>query len=347
MDQPSRRVVDISGATFMRLLAAVVVVWLWLRIWRWVLLFVIAVFIAIALDPIVTWFEAHRLRRRYAAPLVVLVLAGIIVGFIYLAGTSLLEQMRFLGGRLDEAQQAVARRIPPALLKLLPRSGAGDSQLGTYVASFGRAVMTALLSVAVALIVTVYLLLDGRRTYEWIVAFAPRRHRPRVHKTATEARVAILAYIRGNVATSIFASIFTGIVLTLLHVPAALLLALLAGIFDFVPVLGFIVSATPAVLLGLTVSIWVGVVVAALYVFYHAVENYYIAPKVYGYELRLSSLAVIVAFALGAELGGVIGALIALPLAAMYPVVENLWLRDRLGHEPVQDHRRIEQTEEH
>jgi predicted PurR-regulated permease PerM len=130
--------------------------------------------------------------------------------------------------------------------------------------------------------------------------------------------------------------------LTILKVPAALLLAALAGICDFVPVLGFIVSAVPAVLLALTVSVTTALIVGAIYVAYHAVENYLIAPHVYGDRLRLSNLAVLLAFAVGAGLFGVIGALLALPIAAMYPCIEDIWLRDYLGRDAVNRHRRIE-----
>ena len=87
----------------------------------------------------------------------------------------------------------------------------------------------------------------------------------------------------------------------MLKVPAALLLAVLAGVFDFVPVLGFICSSVPAVVLALTVSPGVALIVAGLYVGYHLIENYYIGPKVFGGRLRLSHLAVILAFAVGAE----------------------------------------------
>ena len=72
--------------------------------------------------------------------------------------------------------------------------------------------------------------------------------------------------------------------------------------------------------------------VAIFYAPHNVVENYYIQPKVYGRELRLSDLAVIAAFLVGAELGGVLGAVIALPLAAMYPAVERIWF-DRPGRE--------------
>ena len=74
------------------------------------------------------------------------------------------------------------------------------------------------------------------------------------------------------------------------------------------------------------------------------VENYLIGPKVYGGQLRLSNLAVLLAFAVGAELFGILGALLALPVAAMYPCVEDVWLRDYLGRDAVETHRRIEKS---
>jgi predicted PurR-regulated permease PerM len=195
--------------------------------------------------------------------------------------------------------------------------------------------------------VTVYLLLDGRRTYQWLVAFVPAGARPRVHETASCARGVIAAYIRGNLITSLLSAIFTWIALAAMQVPAALVLALLAGVLDMVPVVGFIVSAVPAVLLGLAVSPAVAVGVALFFLFYNIVENYYIQPKVYGDELGLSDLAVIAAFLVGAELGGVLGAVIALPIAAMYPAVERIWF-DRPGTtDTVDEHRRVKAQPEH
>jgi predicted PurR-regulated permease PerM len=212
---------------------------------------------------------------------------------------------------------------------------------------FVPGLLNALLSIGVAFVLTIYLLLDGRRTWEWIIAFAPPRERPRIRQTADEARLAAVAYVRGNVTTSVLAAICTYAAMVLLHVPGALLLAVLAGILDLIPVLGIIFSTVPAVLLGLTVSIWTAVGVVIYHACYNVVENYYITPKVYGHELRLSSLAVITAFAVGAELGGVIGALVSLPIAAMYPAIERIWLGDRIGPATVKAHQRIEKSAEH
>ena len=135
---------------------------------------------------------------------------------------------------------------------------------------------------------------------------------------------------------------FVLIALSILKVPAALLLSVLAGVCDFIPVLGFILSAAPAVLLGLTVSPSTALGVAICYIAYHLIENYIIAPRVYGDRLKLSNVAVVLAFAVGAELAGVVGALIALPLAAVYPAIERIWLGEELGEDLVREHHAIE-----
>jgi predicted PurR-regulated permease PerM len=129
--------------------------------------------------------------------------------------------------------------------------------------------------------------------------------------------------------------------------PGARSLGLLTGVFDFIPVIGVFLTAVAMILLALTVSMWTAIATATFNAAYSAVGTYSISPKVYGNQLRLPSLAVILAFAIGAELGGVIGALVALPIAAMYPTIETIWLADRLAPEVTADHRRIEHTKEH
>jgi predicted PurR-regulated permease PerM len=346
-DPGGRTRLDIPWRTIFKTLAAIVIVWLWLRLWQWILLFVVAAFLAVGLDPLVSWLDRHRIRRAYAAPLVVLALAAMLFAFAYFAGGELIAQAELLGGRVADVQKELTQRLPPFLLNLLPKGESGGAQLGDYATSFGHTLVSGLMSIGIALILTVYLLLDGRRTYEWLVAFAPHQHRAKVRQTAVEGRKAVVAYVRGNAVTSLIAAVVAYVFLIALKVPAPLLLALLTGIFDFVPVIGVFLTAIPMILLALTVSTTAGIATAVFNAVYNAVETYYISPKIYGNELKLSSLAVILGFALGAELGGVVGALISLPIVALYPTIEDIWLRDRLAPEVLKDHRRIEKTEEH
>ena len=350
-DRVTRRV-DISTATFFRLAGVAALVWAWYHLWQYILIFLAAIFLAVSLDPLVKWLDRHGLRRPFASVAVVLAITVTIVGFLYLSGAQLREQLDVVQQRLTETWQSLRTQLPEQVTNLMPGAGgasqSGESTGGSSLAyRVGRALFSGLTSILIALVLTVYLLIDGRRTYKWFVAFAPPKSHARIHRTADEARVAINGYMRGTIATSALAAVVTFTVLASLQVPAALLLAILAGILNFIPVIGIALSLIPAFLLALTVSPTVALGVAAFFLVYNAIEGYYIQPRVYGHAMQLSGLAVLGAFTVGAELGGVIGALISLPIAAMYPAVESLWLEDKVGPEAVKNHRQIEKTEEH
>ena len=337
MSREHRRI-EISWTTFLKALAVVALAWIWVMLWQWLLIALVAVFLAIALESPVGWLTRHVMRRRFAAPLVMLLLLSALGGFIALSGASLPEQARTVGESLMTFRTRLVQRTPDEL-----RGWMSSLQTSSFsVTALGRAIAGGLAGLGVALVLAVYFLIDGRRTYLWLTAFVPAPARARVHETAIEARDVAAAYVRGNLITSAMATVATLVFLLALQVPAALFLALIAGVCNLLPVVGILISAAPAVLLGLTVSTGTGVAVAAFFAIYNIIENYYIQPKVYGREMQLSDIAVIIAFLIGAELGGVLGALVALPIAAIYPVVERVWLRDSRRADLPETHARIE-----
>jgi predicted PurR-regulated permease PerM len=346
LDDPERRSVHLPLSTIVKVLLTLFALWAIYELRTVIALVLIAVVLAIAFEPAVAWMERRRVPRWAGSTLIVFAVVTCLVAFMMVCGSVLADQGRQLVGRMDVVQAEIARRVPAPLLNLIRsrRASPDASLVASYAMWLSSTLASALLGAAVAFILTIYFLIEGRRTWQWLVAYVPRNNRARVQETGDAARHAVLHYVIGNVATSLFAGGTVFIALTLLHVPAALLLGVLAFVCDFVPVLGFIVSSVPAVLLALTVSPATALVVASVYVAYHMAENYLIGPRVYGGQLRLSNLAVLLAFAVGAELFGILGALLALPVAAMYPCVEDVWLRDYLGRDAVETHRRIEKS---
>jgi predicted PurR-regulated permease PerM len=299
--------------------------------------------LAIATDPAVRWLERRGIRRGYAAPLLVLGGTGALLAFLVMSAASLRDDASLVEQRTTEFYGSVVGTLPDALQQAV-RSFSPNSDV--FVEA-GRTLVGGAAGLGVVLVLAVYFLLDGRRTYNWLVAYAPARSRDKVHETASGAAEAIAEYARGNLITSALSAVATWVFLLALHVPAALLLGVLAGVCDFLPVVGILLSAGPAILLALTVSPTAAVAVAIFFAVYNVVENYYIQPKVYGTAMALSDLAVIGSFLVGAELGGVLGALVALPLAATYPVIERVWFRDTARRDLPREHERIEAQPEH
>ena len=343
MAQARRTSLEISWRTIFRLLAAAVLVWIWLKLVELALVVIVAVLISVALKPIVSWFERHGWPRSAAAgAIAVVLLAGLSV-FGWFAWTSIADQASFAFKHVVELEAQFLKQLPPWLRHVLGVNTTDGltSALGPYALSFGRSAASALLVSLLAFILTMYLMIESERTRGWLIAFVPKDKRDKAAQTLDEAERVIFAYVAGNVLTSVFAGLFVLILLWVMKVPAALLLALVAALFDFVPVIGFIASSIFAVAMALTVSPATAIIVFSLYLVYHVTENYVISPWAYGDFLRLSNVAVILAFAVGAELAGVIGALIALPIAAAYPAIERIWLREQLPAATVREHQEL------
>jgi len=301
----------------------------------------------------VEWLDRRLLPRWAAALIVGLVCLSGFLGLIWLTSTALMQQTEFLGARLHVLQRTLVDHTPSWLIEIAFGSRRNANATPTmpdapwYLLSFVQTLLIGIGAVVLAFVLAIYLLVEGEITYAWLLAYVPPSRRDKVHETIVEARTLMLNYVIGNFATSVFAGLFVLAALHLLHVPVPFLLALLAAIGDFIPVLGFVISALPAVLIAITVSGTTAVLVVALYVFYHLIENYVIGPRVYGNRLRLSNIAVIIALFVGAAIGGVVGALVALPFAAAYPAIERIWLADYLGRRVVQDHERLLKQNNH
>jgi predicted PurR-regulated permease PerM len=345
MAETARRriAVDIRWPTIFKLLAAAALVWMWLTLVQLVLVLIVAVLLAVTLNPIVDWLEQRGWARWAAAAVMFVGLLATVGGFAWLTWTSVADQASYATSHISEFEHELLGRLPVWIRHAAGvQGGEGvQSSLALWALRFGRSAISAIIVSVLALILTMYLVVEAAATTEWLLAFVPKAKRGKAEQTIVAAQRVIFAYVAGNVLTSIMAAVFVFVLLTILHVPAALLLALIAGLFDFVPVVGFIASSLFAVAMALTVSPSTALIVAALYVAYHLVENYLISPWAYGERLKLSNVAVILAFAAGGELAGVIGALIALPIAAAYPAIERIWLREKLPADTVREHQQL------
>ena len=343
MAESDRRLsLHIPWSTLLKVILAVTLVAVLMRIWYILTLILIAIIVAIGLQPPVAWLERRRWPRWAAAALVVFLMAGAIVVFFGVTWQSINGQAQDVGAHLQVIEQQIADRLPIPVATVLQRStGLNTSMIASYAVTLGRSVLGAIAAFLLASILVLYLLIETKETYRWIRGFVPTGLRPRFDRTASEARAVASAYIVANFVTSVLAGLYTFTWLAVLGVPAALVLAVLAFVCDFIPILGFFIACAPAMVMAATKSVTLSLAMIPIYGGYHVFENYFIGPRIYGGRLQLSNVAILVAFAIGAELGGVVGALLAMPIAATYPTIEKLWLRNQLGDDVVAEHEAV------
>ncbi len=331
---PVRVELHLPSTTIIKVLIALLACYVVVLMWPLLLLVFLAMFLAVTLHAFVEWLTGRGLGRRWSLSLVV-------GGFLLSLGASmalllpaLVEQAASFSTNLPRYREEALSQLPAggelrAYAEHLLDSGTGlevNAWLGHFVSAGGIA-LSGLSQFVLLLVIALYLVMDGGKTFEWVLAFFSPLNRRKLRLTSEEVSKVIFGYVSGQVVTSLIVMVYTYCVLQLLHVPAALMLAIIAGVFDILPIIGFFAAAAPAVLLALGVSTRTAVTVLGLYILFHAVETYLIIPRVYGKNLRLSTLTVLLGLLAGALLAGVAGALAALPVIASYSAVERLWLR--------------------
>src|SRR5471030_1503614 len=288
---------DVSWLTILKILSAAALVWIWLQAWPIVMVVLVSLVLAITLEPVVHWLEQRRFTRGLAVLVVGAVTLATFGAFLFAAVAPLAEETKLLVGHVASFQESVAVRVPVAVARVIRRGPQDPAEMMSAIAAkvpvIAGAVLTAAAMTLFAFILTLYLLADGRSTYEWVLAYVPRAHRAKTNETVKGVTESVFAYVAGNLLTSLFAALFVLLSLTLLSVPGALMLAVLAGVCDFVPIIGFFVALTPAVLVAFAISPGKAVAVVGLYGLCSVIENYLIVPKVYGHHLKLSRVAVL------------------------------------------------------
>jgi predicted PurR-regulated permease PerM len=351
----ARRVeLEVRWATIGKILLAALLVWVFLKLWLPFLIFLVAVLIAVTLHPVVARLERRQLSHGMSVAVVALVLLAVILFFVGFVLPPLAGQMLRLAGDFPGYRSRVESHIPasePFLREIitevfdLPASPAVKAWANQPLL-WGKIAVGVVALTFFLFVLSVYLLLDGKRVYAWLLAYLPRRHRGRIARTVPEMSDVVFAYVGGQIVTSILCTVVAAAALTAFHVPAALPLAILAGVADAIPIVGVVISTVPAVLMALTVSPVAAGLTLLVYVLYHVLETYVIVPRIYGRRLQLSTLAVLLALVVGGTLQGILGAILILPLVAAYPIIERIWLHEYLSHEVIRDHAALERAAE-
>ncbi|MFJ9783336.1 AI-2E family transporter [Amycolatopsis sp. NPDC101161] len=284
----------------------------------------LALFLAIGAEPAVSWLVTRRFPRWLAVTTVFLVAFGAVGGFLAAAIPVIVEQATALVkqapeylreaqdhntflGRLNERfhlQQAIESAFS---------SGGG---LTSGVLGAGKAVFNVVTDTLVVVVLTIYFVADLPRIRATMYRLIPHSRRPRAILIGDDIFSKVGGYVLGNLAVSVIAGVLTLVWLLIFGVPYAALLAIAVAVLDLIPVIGSVIGGVLVSLVALTVSLPVCLATVGFFVVYRLAEDYLLVPKIIGNVLKVPALVTVVAVLLGGALLGIIGALVAIPVAA-------------------------------
>jgi predicted PurR-regulated permease PerM len=299
----------------------------------------LALFIAIGLEPAVAWFVRHKLRRWAAVTLVTAGSLSLILGFLAAVIPPLVAQGTTFASRAPAYLQGMWNRNA-VVAKLNERFhlqqsldqmfNGGTTNIVHGVLGAGAIVFNAVASIVAVVVLTVYFLASFPQLRSTLYRLIPRSRRPRAILIGDRIFAQVGAYVLGNVIVSLIAGFLTFIWLLIFGVPYALLLAIMVALLDLIPVIGSTVAGAIVCLVALTVSLPVTLATAAFFVCYRLLEDYLLFPKIIGRVVDVPSVVTVVAILLGGVIFGIIGALVAIPIAAAILLIMQEILLPRL-----------------
>src|SRR5918995_2956113 len=333
------RTVAIALLTTAVVLGALFLLW---QVRTFVGWFVIALFLAAVLNPAVNWLQRrHHLIKRPLA--IALTYLGVVVALLFVVGIFLPLLIDQVNGLINfVAAAAQAPEGPTEYIKsLAQQNGLGglfarfSDQLKTLRDELGELVRNLFSStgaiaigaagfiaaLATVLTLTFFLLLGSERYVNAGVGLFPEAHQPLVRRLLTQSAGAISGYITGNLAISVICGVTTFVVLLILGMPYAAPLALLVAVLDLIPLVGATLGGALLVVVGLFVEPWKAVVLLVYIVVYQQAEGSLLQPIVYSKAVQLNGLVILVALLVGAQLLGIPGALLAIPVAEIIRIV--------------------------
>jgi len=342
------RVVRVEARTVVNVLLIVLgfvllleVIWISRQVITWIL---VALFLALALNPAVEFFQRVGISRRgYAAALTSFLTLLVMVGLGSLFVPTLVgEANDFVGAVPDYVQDVSEGRGPLGDLadrydlvervRTAVKSGGASGVLGLSgtALTVTKSILTTIVAAVTIAFMTFFMLLEGPSWLERFFALLPEGSQERARRVGVQIYKTIGGYVTGNLLISVIAGIASTVVLLVTGVSFAVALGLLVAILDLVPLAG----ATLAAIIVTTVAFidqgWiVGLIVLVFFVVYQQVENHVLQPLVYSRTVQLSPLAILISVLIGAKLGGVLGALGAIPVAGAIQVILAEWLRAR------------------
>lgn len=299
------------------------------------LLIYVAALVAIGLAPLVSAMEQQQLPRigslpRWGAILVIYtVLIGIIVGVALMVVPPLVDQARALWsatpGMIERGQQWLIERgllsRELTFQEAVEQSPVGGSDaVGTVIGAVWGLV-GGIFGLVTILILAFYFLLDSDRIVSTFVSLFPKGERARVEGACVSVSTKVSAWLGGQLLLAGIIGSTAAIGLVLLGVPYFFVLALIAGLGEMIPIVGPLLAAIPAVAVAFTVSPTVALAVAVFFILQQQFENHVLVPKVMERQVGVRAVGVIIALLIGGSLLGIVGAILAVPTAAILQVL--------------------------
>ncbi|OGG35258.1 hypothetical protein A2363_02420 [Candidatus Gottesmanbacteria bacterium RIFOXYB1_FULL_47_11] len=319
------RKIEISERTVIFTLALLAAIWLILQI-RDILFFLfIAFLIMTAIFPIVSWLDKYKIPR----PVSVFLIYVFMIGFLGISFGSIVPMLVAQTTTLVQTLPGVVARVLPYWTINLQTVFEQIGPISENVLSVTLSIFSNLVATLTVLVLTFYFIYERKNAHTILTDLLGSTMGKRAGELLLSIERRLGAWVRGELLLMTFIGACSYIGLTLLHVDFALPLAIIAGLLEIIPNIGPFLAFIPAVLVALSISPLLALSTAALYLIIQQLENNIFVPMVMKRSVGLSPLITILALMVGGRLGGVAGAILAVPILLVFEVLWAAFLQTK------------------
>jgi len=316
--------VEISYKTVIFTVAVLISLWFIVQIRQIIILIFLSVILLSALLKPVEWLHAKKIPRVVSVLLVYIFVIGLIGLVVSIIVPPLVSQTSDFISRLPQIVGTVNEFLAISKIPVENLSAIITSQVEgifTNFISISTVIFSSIFLILTIFVFTFYLLLEWKSFVRLLASPFAGRQEKKIINLVAKVENGLGQWLRGQLALSIIVGILTFVGLTVLGIPYALPLALVAGIFEIIPIVGPIISAIPAVLVALTIAPVMGLATAALFFIIQQLENNLIVPMVMSKVIGLQPPIVIIALLIGAQIAGIGGAFLAVPTVVVGKII--------------------------
>lgn len=314
-----------------------------LRAFSVIVMIFVAYFLALILNQPILWFEKRfkRNQRVKAIIVVVALLSSVLIGLIWALLPPLVAQTHLLIENIPSYATALKQHQGPIVdvlrdLHIFNPDSINPEDLGKNFAQFvGPAVdfvaaaFNSVVRLFTVLGLMVFMMLEGPRWRRAFWRLTGEHYQRRYGGLVHQMYLSVANYARGNILISVCATFSAFIAMLILKVPYSVPLSILVGILDLIPIIGATLGALVVVTVCLFISTKTAVLIAIFFIAYQIVENTFLSNFIYGKSNQISPLTVFIASLFGANIAGLLGALVAIPVASSLDILVRDYLRFR------------------
>ncbi|MEI7425324.1 MAG: AI-2E family transporter [Candidatus Moraniibacteriota bacterium] len=333
--------IEISTGIVFRTIFVLLAIWFLYLVLDVIALVVIAVIITSAMDPLVDWLQTKKIPRTVGVLglfLLLFLAIGLAISFLFPPMIAQFQDFSQNFPRYFQTGEAsfahlkdffVSKNINLDLQQLADNFTGSITSLSGSIFSKTASVFSGFISIVVVFSLAFYMTVEESGIKKFIVSVTPDKYKVYAADLTTRIKEKIGKWMLGQLFLMLMIFVLDAIGLYLVGVPYALILAIFAGVMEIVPYIGPIISAVPGVILGFLISPTTGFLALLVYLIAQQLENNLIVPQVMKKAVGLNPVTTIIALLVGLRLGGVMGSILAIPVATAISLAVNDFIEKR------------------